>query len=304
MAPVALSLNEAFSAIALAFGNLHPVLGAFRTSQNIIQAVTPGSSPLLQLPYFNPEVVGSIEGQQRKGHLTVQEYMNIPDDKRRALTVGSGLLSEENYAAAVGVAKQIPVLEVSKAFFKVAGEKVITPSSLVQLVVKARFIPPGSGNVPEPTEAELEDADPDEDDIDAFVGRKPAADKDGKSAKKGDSFQPPLAQAPYLALDYSPRWHIFLADAKQGKMAVPPFTFATFDQPIFDDKGNYTLNMQTLRMQFQAPPQVSDFVFTLYMVCDSYLGLDKKFEVTLHLDDPAKAVSLEEDEISEPDEGK
>ncbi|BDD57298.1 secretory subunit [Monascus purpureus] len=307
VAPIALSLTEAFGAISLAFGNLQPVLETFRTSQNIIQAVTPGSSPLLQLPYFNFEVVKSIQGEQGKGHLTVQEFMNLSDDKRRALTVGAGLLSEEKYAAAITVAKQLPVLEISKAFFKVAGEKVITPSSLVQLVVKARFVPPGSTNVPEVTEAELEDIDPDEDDLDAFMGRRPAnktgnSGNVGKDGNKIEAVQPPLAHAPYLALDYSPRWHIFLADTKQGKMAVPPFTFATFDQPIFDETGKSTFNMQTLKMQFQAPPQVGDFPFTLYMVCDSYLGLDKKLDITLHVDDAAKAVALEEDEISEPDE--
>ena len=37
------------------------------------------------------------------------------------------------------------------------GEKVITPSSLVQLVVKARFVPPGYSNVPQVDPAELED---------------------------------------------------------------------------------------------------------------------------------------------------
>lgn len=309
VAPIALSLNEAFNPISLAFGNLQPVLGAFQTSQSLVQAVPPGSSPLLQLPYFNNEVVKSIEGENARDHLTVQNFMKMTENQRRALTVGAGLLSENQYATAISVAKQLPVLEVSKAFFKVMGEKVITPSSLVQLVVKARFIPPGSTDVPEVTEADLEDIDPDEDDLDAFMGRKPAKNAAAKLANgqktesKIEAIQPPLAHAPYLARDYPPRWYIFLADAKQGKLAVPPFTFTKFDKPIFDETGKPTFNMQTLRMQFQAPPQVGDFMFTLHMLCDSYLGFDTKFEITLHVDDPAKAVALEEDDISEPDEG-
>jgi translocation protein SEC63 len=189
------------------------------------------------------------------------------------------------------------------------GEKVITPSSLVQLVVKARFIPPGSTNIPEVNPAELEDVDPDEDDLDALMGRKPPKNRPTKTVNgqqvenKIETIQPPLAHAPYLARDHSPRWHIFLADAKQGKMAVPPFTFTTFDKPLFDEAGKPTFNVQTLKMQFQAPPQVGDFTFVMHMMCDSYLGLDTKLDITLHVDDPAKAAALEEeDDISEPDE--
>lgn len=266
----------------------------------MIQAVAPGSSPLLQLPYFTEKIAKSIEGEDAKDHYSVQKFMSLPEEKRRSLTVGAGLLSENQYSTAVTVAKQLPALEVSKAFFKVMGEKVITPSSLVQLVVKARFIPPGYTNVPEASAADLEDVDPDEDDLDSLMGRK-------NKSKKGDgkeSVQPPLAHAPYLARDHSPRWHIFLSDAKQGKMAVPPFTFTTFDKPLFDESGKPTFNVQTLKMQFQAPPQVGDFTFAMNMLCDSYLGLDTKLEVTLHIDDPAKAAALDvEDDISDPEEG-
>lgn len=238
--------------------------------------------------------------------------MNMPEDRRRKLAVGKGLLSEAQYGSAMTVAKQLPLLEVAKAIFKVTGERVITPSSLVQFVVKARFIPPGSANVPEVNERDLEDVDPDEDDLEALLGRKPAKNKNAKSVdgEKGDdsaeerSVQPPLAHAPYFARDHSPRWHVFLADSKQGKMAVPPFTFTSFDKPIFDKQGKPTFNMQTLKMQFQAPPQVGQFTFVMHLICDSYLGMDSKMEVTLDVEDVAKAMRMaEEDEISEPDEG-
>ncbi|KAL2798686.1 Sec63 Brl domain-containing protein [Aspergillus keveii] len=306
VAPIALSLNESFTAIALAFGNLRPVLGSFRAAQSLIQAVAPGSSPLLQLPHFTKEAVESIEGADAKHHITVQKFMKLPEDKRRALTVGAGLLSEQQYSAAISVAKQLPVLQISKAFFKVMGEKVITPSSLVQLVVKARFMPPGSTNVPEVNPTDLEDIDPEEGDLDALMGRGPSRNRSVKFAdgqNKSSTIQPPLAHAPYLARDHSPRWNIFLADAKQGKIAVPPFTFTTFDKPLFDESGKPTYNVQTLKMQFQAPPQVGDFPFVMHMVCDSYLGLDAKLDINLHIDDPAKAAALEEeDDISEPDE--
>ncbi|KAI5310230.1 secretory subunit [Ascosphaera atra] len=318
VAPLALTLNDSFSTIALAFGNLTPFLAAYRTSQHIIQATLPGSSPLLQLPYFSPDVVDAFEGKDKKDHMTLQRFMEIPDAKRRALAVADGLLTEQQYNSAIAVAKQIPRLEVCKAFFKVVGEKFITPSSLVQFVVKARFVPPAAEDVPEVDPADLEDIDPDEDDVDVFLGRKQKS-QEGKTEKADRSadpgtgtqkneesqpIQPPLAHAPFFARDHSPRWNLFLADGNQTKLAVPPFTFTTFNKPIFDaETGKPTYNMQTLKMQFAAPPQTGVFGFVAHLVCDSYSGFDQSFEVELRIEDPAKAVAVnEEDDISEPDE--
>ncbi|QSS65334.1 translocation protein sec63 [Histoplasma capsulatum] len=300
VAPTAFTLNDSFSSIALAFGSLQPILGSFHMSQYLIQAIRPGGSPLLQLPHFTPQIVRSIEGEHARSHMSISQYMALPEQQRRKLSVGKNLLTEQQYASALSVVQQIPVLHVSKSFFKVVGEKVVTPSSLVQLIVKARFIPPGSKNIPEVDERDLEYVDPDEDDVAAnkSLGR-------GKGGKEDLEYkiQPPLAHAPYYARDHSPRWHIFLADSRQGRMAVPPFTFTTFDKPIFDKDGKPTFNMQTLKMQFQAPPQVGKFHFSLHIVCDSYIGFDTVSETTLDVEDFAKAAALEEeDDISEPDE--
>jgi translocation protein SEC63 len=304
VAPIARALNASFNAIALAFGSTGPILASFLTAQNLIQAIPPGASPLLQLPYITPAIARAIEGDA-KTHLTLQQYMQLPEAYRRKLSIGRGLLTESQYQTAMNVAKQLPRLQVEKAFFKVTGEKYITPGSLVSFVVKGRFVPPGSENVPEVNELDLEDVDPDEDDLDAILGRQKKSGKGEKSAKEDKPIQPPLAYAPYFARNYSPRWNVFLTDSKQGKMAVPPFTFVSFDKPIFDESGKPTFNMQTLKAQFQAPPQAGHYTFVMHLICDSYVGFDTKMEVTLVVDEATKAAEIEaEDDISEPDEGK
>jgi len=235
--------------------------------------------------------------------MTLQQFMTMSESKRRQLVLEKGL-SESQYAAATNVARQIPCFSVSKAFFKVTGEKYITQGSLVSLVVKGRFIPPGTPNVPEINELDLEDVDPDEDDLDAILGRKKKGIKGETTAADGyKPIQPPLTYAPYFARDHSPRWHVFLTDSKQGKMAVPPFTFATFDKPLFSEDGKPTFNMQTLKAQFQAPPQAGRYTFVMHLISDSYVGMDTKMEVTLVVEEASKAQEiLAEDEISEPDE--
>ncbi|KAI9833997.1 MAG: secretory subunit [Phylliscum demangeonii] len=352
VAPIALSLNEALLAICLAYGSTGPIVSCFHTSQNLIQAMLPHASPLLQLPHITPAIAQAIEGGgASKRHLTVQQFMRMTEEKRRRLALGPGRLSERQYQTAVSVARQMPVLQIEKAFFKVLGEKFITPGSLVQFVVKARIIPPGSGPaVPDVTAADLDDVDPEEGDLNALLGRKSAAGAGaGKKAAAAAAStsapasssspsdhadagahghdtnivgQPPLAFAPYFARDHSPRWHVFLADSKQGKMAVPPFTFVSFDKPLYhDDDASQahgdgddatrpprrpTFAIQTLKMQFQAPPQAGQYTFAMHLLCDSYVGTDTTMEVTLVVDEMAKAEewkrTAEEDEISEPEE--
>ncbi|KAG6035821.1 hypothetical protein E4U41_005905 [Claviceps citrina] len=305
IAPIARALNQSFAAIALAFGNITPVSGSFLANQHIIQALSPKASPLLQLPHFTPRIAAAVEGDS-KLRMTVQQFMDLPDAKRRKLAVGKGLLSEQEYKTCVSVAKQLPYLRVAKAFFKVTGERVIIPSSLVTLVIKGRFIPPGAEQVPAINELDLEDVDPAEDDLDALTGRKNKTVKgaDGKPISvEEQSVLPPLAFAPHYARDHTPKWYAFLSDSKQGKMAVPPFTFDRFDSPMFDEQGKPTFNMQTLKAQFAAPPQAGHYTFVMHVICDSYVGFDTKMEVTLVVEEAAKAVEMDvADDISEPDE--
>ncbi|KAL8806294.1 MAG: hypothetical protein Q9182_001441 [Xanthomendoza sp. 2 TL-2023] len=312
VAPLALALNESWTSISLAYGNVTQILSAYHASQNLIQAIPPNASPLLQLPYITPSIAKTIEGPTARDHLTVQEFMSLPEFKRRKMATDQpGALQIGQYNTAVAVARQLPFLQIEKVFFKVVGEKFVTQSSLVQMVLKARIIPPGTANIPPINQIDLEDVDPDEGDVDALLGRKSTSkkakvldnDEEKPASPEENPLQPPLAYAPYFPRDHSPRWHVFLADGKLDKMAVPPFTFTTFNRALFDDEGRPTFNMQTFKMQFQAPPQVGKYPFTMHLVCDSYVGMDGKIDVVLEVEDSAKGAELAgEDEISEPEE--
>lgn len=310
VAPTALALNNSFTSITLPFGVVNPLLASYHTSQNIIQAVPPSSSPVLQLPHFTPQIIEKISKENPKTPITLQKLMALPPAIRRNLCSD---LSQAKYDQAMKVAAQIPYLKVEKAFFKVVGERVVTPSSLVQLVIKARVIPPGTMNVPEVNTLDLEDIDPEEGDLDALHGRKSAKSKrrklpDGRHVEDDSvpgSVQPPLAHAPYFSADHAPRWHAFLAEARTGRISVPPFTFTAFDKPIFNADGSPTFNVLTFKCSFQAPPQVHAFPFVMHLVCDSYIGLDSKVDVVLDVKDASEANVVESDEeISEPEEGK
>jgi len=300
MAPIALSLNDAFISICLSYSFTNPTLSAYKASQHLIQAISPGSSPLLQLPYLTKEnikIIEELSTSSRRKHLTIQAFMDIPSVHRKELIINKAGLNQNQYDSMIKVAEQLPRLVVEKTFFKVTGEKCVLPSSLVQFVVKARFIPPGTKNIPAIAPTDLEDIDIDE--------TNPKIRKEAELNNK--QYQPPLTHAPYFAKDHSPRWNLFLTDARQGKIAVPPFTFSTFNKPILNtDDGQPTFNIQTLKMQFQAPPNVGEYKFQMHLICDSYIGFDDNRDVVMKVEDESKAVEKisEEDEISEPEEGK
>ncbi|KAK3068657.1 secretory subunit, partial [Teratosphaeriaceae sp. CCFEE 6253] len=212
-------------------------------------------------------------------------------------------LAPAHLATAESLARQLPLLRVERAFFKVQGEKYILPSSLVQFVVKARFIPPGTSeeSIPAVEEGELLDVDPAEGDV-------LAAQK-----QEVEQFPIPLVFAPRLPRERGARWHVFLADNRQGKIAVPPFTFSSFDKPAFAEveggeagEVQPTFKVVTLKMQFQAPPQAGEYRFQMHGVCDSYVGFDWKREVVMVVEEAGKVAAeegdVEEDEISEPEE--
>jgi translocation protein SEC63 len=306
VAPIAERLVKAFTTMTLAFGNTAPIVASYVASQHFVQGMLPGSSPLLQLPHFTPAVVKAVE-QDSKVHTSVQKFMEMPAAERRKMVVGPGLLTGKQFDEAMALAGKIQYFRVAKAFFKVTGERFITPGSLVSLVVKGRFIPPGCENVPEVDPLDLEDVDPPEDDMDANTGRKKKVKgPDGKWTVVEDlQISPNQTFSPYFAREHAPKWYVFLTDSKSGKMAVPPFPFTVFDQAIFDQDGKPTFKMQTLKAQFAAPGGPGHYTFAMHLVCDSYYGMDTKTEATLVVEDASKAQNMTaEDEISEPDEGK
>jgi len=304
--------NNSSLAIALAYSLTKPILSSMRLNQCLIQAIPPNQSPLLQLPYFTKAVVHSVEQGEVKDHWTVQRFMNVSDERRRKMCIGQGLLTESQYTTAMDIARKIPILKIEKAFFKVQGEKYITPNAIVQLVVKARIVPAGT-TAPPVVEADLIDEDPEEDDINALIGRdtKKVNESKNKSAINSNEIEksplvtaveapiPTLAHAPFFPAKILPRWHIFLCDAKTGRMIIAPTTISQFTEPTDD------LSVQTLKLQFGAPPNAGDISFVMHLVCDAYLGTDIKMNIKLHVDDPSAVERIvEDDEISEPDEGK
>ena len=114
--------------------------------QCIVQAVpvpaggSTATSELLQLAGLTPSRAKAIAESSDEGALGIQGLWNMDDSKRKEL-IGASELGEKQYQHIIKVMGDWPRVELTDAYFKVAGERVVTTAAIVQLTIKARLLP-------------------------------------------------------------------------------------------------------------------------------------------------------------------
>lgn len=120
-------LLNAITNIALAHNWLSVSLRCIQLQPALVQAMPPSVSPLAQLPGFDFEK--GFEQQiikKAEGDKWLEKWVRV----------------REGFDEAFNVAKYWPRLEVIGAEFKVDDSKVVTPSSIVSLTAKVRYVYP------------------------------------------------------------------------------------------------------------------------------------------------------------------
>ncbi|KAG0290181.1 secretory subunit [Linnemannia gamsii] len=255
-------------------------------SQILVQGLYFHDSPLQQLPFIDAEAVKSLKG--KKQVKSISQFMDM-DRQDRAALLQEGTTADQVDQVAT-VAKQYPELKVHKAFFRVAGDNIITPGSLCTFILKVSAVVPGQ-------EVEEEKAvKAAKDDVDAlFEGVEDSEeDEDGNiKPKKADKATAPAVHAPYFSGEKKPFWWVVLGDHKNNRIVVAPTKIA-----------DVTSKPKTIRVQFQSPPRPGQYSFNLFIKSDSILGADILQDMTLTVLDASQLPPEPEldDEISEPDE--
>ncbi|KAG0213313.1 secretory subunit [Mortierella sp. NVP41] len=256
-------------------------------SQILVQGLYFHDSPLQQLPFVNAEAVKALKA--KKQVKSIAQFMDMDREDRVAL-LKEGVTADQVDQVAT-VAKQYPELKVHKAFFRVAGDNIITPGSLCTFILKVSAVAPGQ-------EVEEEDnvVKSAKDDVDAlFEGVEDSEeDEDGNiKPKKEDKTPAPAVHAPYFPSEKKPFWWIVLGDHKNNRIVVAPTKITdVMSKP------------KTIRIQFQSPPRPGQYSFNLFIKSDSTLGADILQDMTLTVLDASQLPPEPEvdDEISEPDE--
>ncbi|KAH9483171.1 Translocation protein sec63 [Psilocybe cubensis] len=188
-------------------------------------------------------------------------------------------------------------VDIVSATFKVIGERIVTPSSIIYLLVKLRITPPGStpSTPVELTVDETKKAVQLEEEIDEkFLASRLDAEELPSSKTNGGA-----AHAPFWPGTRKPSWWIVLADDKSNRVVVPPMkiTDIPYSQPGSDR------DYRSYKIQFQGPPNTGLFTWKVYIVSDTFVGEEATTEISLKIEDPPAAEEAPSDEdISEPDE--
>ncbi|KAJ3345863.1 secretory subunit, partial [Kappamyces sp. JEL0680] len=240
-------------------------------SQLFMQALLPHQSPLLQLPYIDSDTLKSFTSKKRKVE-DIASFMALTTDQRREILAS---LSPHQFEVVESVAKQYPRIEVAKAEYRVYGDPVIVPSSLVTLSVKFRCL---YGDEKPGASADNDIPDPEE-------------EKAGKKwwvTAPNDSRAP---HTPYFPSIRKPSFSVILANRSIGRLIGLSKVYGATQDHV-------------ARIQFQAPPEVGSWTFQVYIRSDSYykcadVDLDLKLTVTSADELPEENF---DDTISEPED--
>ncbi|RIA89174.1 Sec63 Brl domain-containing protein [Glomus cerebriforme] len=202
------------------------------------------------------------------------------------------------YESIMQIAGIYPLLKIDRAYFKVAGDAIITPGSIVTLIIKLRVV----NSTSKAKEVKMNGFSKEnekngifDDDDDEKGGYLDSEDEllFGRSKNKQESDEKnDYVHAPYLLKDKMPYWWIFMADDKKDRIIIEP------------TKITNIVTTRTIRCQFQAPHDPGLYSFVAYIKSDSYVGTDIRKDLRLDVKDFSELPPDEEidDEISEPEE--
>ncbi|VDB86774.1 unnamed protein product [Peniophora sp. CBMAI 1063] len=251
---------------------LAPMLAAMKLQAYLAQAVSPdltGSRALLaQLPVDEKDaaeiqasdITGIAKALQEKGDAHSEDVLKVANRWGKAVIVD--------------------------AAFKVIGEKTVTPSALIHLVVKLRLVP----STPNTTNGSLK---PSPEEPTMTLKEEEAFLQDPKDAEDLPAGSDALgaAHAPHWPGQRKPSWWIVLADPRQHRAVIPP-------QKITDIPFGKS---RAYKLKFNGPPGTGVFPWRIMVVSDTFIGEDVSTDITLRVEEVSDAQD-EEDDISDPEE--
>ncbi|KAL5530223.1 SEC63 [Sanghuangporus sanghuang] len=286
------SLLTSLLNIAASHNWLTPTLNAMRLHAYITQAVSPFSesqetSVLTQFPNIAEdelkEIVQHLDERDVKAFI---DHLEKSHDAR----------ANEVRKAADSWGR----LELVEASFKVIGERIVTPLSIVQLVIKARISPPGAA-------VKMESKESDVDSIKRSIKENEEKDEAFLSSKRDSEDLTNVlviarkAHTPFWPAPRRPAWWVLITEPKLNRLVMPPMRIT--DVPYSDPTKER--NFRAYKLQFQAPPNVAIYNWKIQVISDTFLGEEVIQDIVLKVDDVSQLTVDErgvEDEISDPEE--
>ncbi|KAF7370828.1 J domain-containing protein [Mycena sanguinolenta] len=269
---------------------LAPTLAIMRLNAFFTQALPPATVPkhqLAQLPSVKPSEVSANDNN----YAAYADTLEGQSDGRVA-----------DVRKALNHWGRVEIVDVS---FRVIGERIIVPSSIVYLVVKLRVAPPGAEPA-KPAEADGENVKrlgrlAEERELAFLNSRKDAEDLQPGQTFSGGAHAPFWPGGALPAPTRKPSWWIVLGDNKSNRVIIPPLKVS--DVPW--RRTGETSDFRAYKIQFQAPQNTGFFTWRVHVVSDSYVGEEVVQDISMKIDDVSALTADErgeEDEISDPEE--
>ncbi|KAJ7090585.1 Sec63 Brl domain-containing protein [Mycena crocata] len=264
---------------------LGPTLAIMRLHAFFTQALPPAPAPRHQLAQL-PHIKASEVPVNNKNYAAFAHTLKEQEDGRVV-----------DVQKALGHWGRAEIVDVS---FRVIGERLITPSSIVYLVVKLRVSPPNVELTTKEEEVGGEEAKRvgranEERELAFLSSRKDAEDLQPGQVYSGG------AHAPFWPGVRKPSWWLVLADDKSNRVVVPPLKVTDVPFRRTGDSSDF----RSYKIQFQAPQNTGLLTWRVYVVSDSFVGEESVQDIVMKIDDLSALTADEqgdEDEISDPDE--
>ncbi|CAG8545108.1 3927_t:CDS:10, partial [Cetraspora pellucida] len=122
--------------IALAHRWLQTGMRCMEVSQMLVQAMWIHENPLVQLPFVTPEILKFMK-IKKKNVRSIVQLRRMNDEEIKNIIK---LSNDSEYDILKQIADAYPIMQIDDAYFKVTGYDVITPGSLVTLVIKVKYL--------------------------------------------------------------------------------------------------------------------------------------------------------------------
>ncbi|OMH80953.1 Translocation protein sec63 [Zancudomyces culisetae] len=252
--------------------------------QMLVQGVYEFAPPLLQIPYIDFDKFQELQKNHGLyGTFQTKKLLENGDDK---LIASFG----EHKDTIVKSIMSVPEFTIARTLFTVIGDRVITPLSIVSLIVDLKLInPPENSPKPDPMVSKISSmlstvSDTDCEKIEDIFGHI--------QKLKAPNVEAPEATAPYLAARKLSNWWFILYNPQNYRTVIPP----VYITDLTSEK--------ILVAQFQAPHQPGSYDFNILVMSDSYIGCNVQHHMKLVVANPSVLPPEPEyeDDISEPEE--
>jgi len=300
--------------LASSQGWLTPTMEIVQLSQMIVQAVwsdaarVGNNTSLFQLPHLTPENTKKLNSKKWRVN-TIKDFLELPTEKRREFLLGEGFNDNHIYDIESVANNSLPVDVSFEYSYGIEEDLLDSPATANSNDNNDSNEMEDKKDKNTTTSTSIDDKQVEEEEEMIGVEKlnktitatavvtvsiafkrpsKPGGKReDSKGNIKIEESDKIEVHAPYYPLVKHEHWWILLSDGSNKLITLPKKLLAL-------------RNNTAVKLRFMAPKKPGTYQFTLYILCDSYVGFDMQETFKVNVSKEAKVeVSPQENELDD-----